>query len=218
MSQSDNKVERNHIYAFFDAGLRDRDVDFEAALVTGFAAAFAADVFAAGFFAAALALVVPVTVALALGAVVFFLGTGAVLPATTFLAAGFLAVAGLAAIGFVADFLLEVTLEVDLGVALVVVADFLVVAGFAAGFLVAVVLAAVDFAAGFLAAGAFVVVVLVVVEALTAGLDLAAGLFSLVAISDFALGASLTLPLAPFGREKVPFSAPVAMALESCVF
>jgi len=88
-------------------------------------------------------------------------------------------------------------------------------AGLAAGFfLAAVVDFAADLAAGFLA---FVVVVDLVAGLAAAFLvmALAVGLFSLAEVSALTFGASFTLPLTPLGSTKVPFSAPVEMALAS---
>jgi len=98
--------------------------------------------------------------------------------------------------------------------ALVVVVDLAVVdlaAGLAAGFFAAVLV--VDF----LVVLALVVVVLAALG-LVAVLALDVGLFSFAEVSALTLGASFTLPLTPLGNTKVPFSAPLEMALASWVF
>jgi len=180
----------NGVHAFFAAFLV---TDEEPVLATGF--------LAAGFFATAVfALVVelvPVTAFLAVprfdGAAVFLAGT-LFLPARVFLGAA-------------------EALSFEVGVS--------AVEAFATGFLVAAFAVPPDVV--FLVAEAFGVVALVVVAlverelvgALTLDAGLA-GLFSLeaeVSTGLAALGGSLTLPEGPFGRTKVPFSAPVAMAL-----
>jgi len=142
------------------------------------------------FFAAAtfLVAVAPVTAFFAdarLEAVVVFLAGAVFFPATTFLA----------------------------GALALVVVDL--AGGFGAGLATGFFAAAVGFlSAGFLADVALVVAVLATLG-LVAVLALEAGLFSLAEVSALTLGASLTLPLTPLGKEKVPFSAPVVMALLS---
>jgi len=178
-------------HAFLAAGLRPRVDEVDLVAVAFLTGAFFA---AAAFFVA----VVPVTAFFAgarLEAVVVFLAGAAFFPATTFLAGTLALVVVAFAAGFAADF--AAGLAADLG----------------AGFF-----AAVDFfPTGFLAGVALVVAVLAVLG-LEAVLALEAGLFSLAEVSAFALGASLILPLTPLGNAKVPFSAPVAIALLSCVF
>jgi len=139
---------------------------------------------------------------------------GAVVPVTAFLAAprleGEVVFFFGAAVGFAVVFLTVL--------ALVVVAF---AAGLAAGFVAGF---AADFAAGFVAGLALVVDALVVlglafvgdvfaVLGLAADLALDAG--SLAEVSALTLGASFTFPLTPLGNTKVPFSAPVEMALAS---
>jgi len=141
---------------------------------------------------------------------------GAVVPVTAFLAAprleGEVVFFFGAAVGFAVVFLTVL--------ALVVVA---LAAGLAAGFVAGF---AADFAMGFVAGLALVVDALVVlglafvgdvfaVLGLAVDLALDAGLFSLAEVSALTLGASFTFPLTPLGNTKVPFSAPVEMALAS---
>jgi len=174
------------------------------------AVAFAAGFLAVGFLAAtALALagaLAPVTAFFAAPrfdeGVVFFTGAD-FLPATVFFGAG--AAFALVAADFVAEFFAAAA-------GFLVVTDLPVVVAFAfvAGFLAVVALAV----------AAFVVAALVAIFAgrdLVAGLGAAfAGLFSLeaeVSVTLAALGGSFTRPEGPLGRTKVPFSAPVVMAL-----
>jgi len=103
---------------------------------------------------------------------------------------------------------------VDLAFFFVGVAGLVVVLVFAAGFTAGFAAGFFAFAAGFLAVVALVVDALVVL-ALVAVLALGVGLFSLADVSALTLGASFTFPLTPLGKTKVPFSAPVEMALAS---
>jgi hypothetical protein len=142
----------------------------------------------------------------------------AVAPVTVVLAAPFLVVAFLAEVVFFAGFLAAAPedfafLDED--------AYFLLVeADLAVARLVFVVVAtlALDLVTG--RAGVFLAVNVLAgaaVDFLEAGLEtgLLAGVAFSLAASLRALGASLTFPDGPFGRRKVPFSAPWVMALLS---
>jgi len=114
-----------------------------------------------------------------------------------------------AAVDFVVDFLAGVLALVVVDLTAGLAEDL--AAGLAAFVVDALVV--LDLVA-FLVVLAFVVDVLAVLG-LVALLGLEAGLFSLAEVSALTLGASLTLPLTPLGSTKVPFSAPVEMALAS---
>jgi len=135
---------------------------------------------------------------------------GAVVPVTAFLAAprleGELVFFFGAVVGFAVVFLTVLALVV-VAFAAGLVAGF--VAGFAAG--LALVVAALAVLGLALAGDVFAVLGL----GLAADLALDAGLFSLAEVSALTLGASFTFPLTPLGKTKVPFSAPVEMALAS---
>jgi len=109
---------------------------------------------------------------------------------------------------FTEAFFTVFTLAVFAG-ALAFVVDFTV-----AFFLAAVDLGGTGLAADFLD---FAVVVNLAVGLATVFLvvALAVGLFSFAEVSALTFGASFTLPLTPLGSTKVPFSAPVEMALAS---
>jgi len=144
-----------------------------------------------------------------------------VAPVTVVLAGAFLVVDFLAGDAFFAGARLAVVPEDFAFFAaeayfLVVGADLVVVRVLGAAAAVAFDLAAGRAAGAFLAGEGFAALAGAVVDFLEAGLaaGLLAGAFSLAAsLRD--LGASLTLPEGPFGRMKVPFSAPWVMALLS---